>query len=285
MKNRRDSSQIAVRNLRTKINRLDSRLVALLDDRAKAAIDMAVLKKKSKAGFYAPDREQEVHARTKRLSRGVFPLKALRAVYREIMSGCLGLEDNFHIIHPGSASGSAGKAARSRFGTSLKYKSSPSQSSLIKQVQSGQAGYGILELENSKRGLNGAALVLLLRAKVKICAEILFPEPSLSCLPHTRFVVVGKSDPRPTGYDRTSLILQISTSPGSLERVIDLLESSKIQVSHVETRAKLGRPGCVGLFLELFGHHEDDNTKKGLGKLSRMSKGLRILGSYPRQTW
>lgn len=276
---------MAIKNLRTRINRLDSRLVALLDDRAKAAIDMAVLKKTSGVGYYAPDREQEVHARAKKISQGVFPLKALRAVYREVMSGCLGLEDNFIVLHTGGVRGSAGRAARSRFGTSLKYKSSPNQSYLINQVQLGRAGYGVLELENSKRGLNVPALTLLLRTKVRICAEILFPEPSLCCLPHTRFVIVGKSESRPTGYDRTSLILQVSTASGSLERIIDLLESSRIQVSHVETSSKLGNRGSVGLFLDIFGHHKDVQITKGLRKLSRLSKGLRILGSYPRQTW
>ena len=82
--------------LRKKIDAIDKKVIALLNDRAKASISIGKIKLKNKKGMYSPAREKEVLRKIKALNKGPMTASAVESIYREIMSCSLSLESCSH---------------------------------------------------------------------------------------------------------------------------------------------------------------------------------------------
>ena len=70
---------------RKKIDDLDRKLVALLNERATAAIAIGRLKRNTNMPIYEPDRESEVIANVRRTSTGPLADRDLAQIYERIM--------------------------------------------------------------------------------------------------------------------------------------------------------------------------------------------------------
>ena len=68
--------------MRKKIDVLDTKIVALLGERARISLSIGKEKLKEKKGVYAPDREKAVLERIKKLNKGQVSKDALEAIYR-----------------------------------------------------------------------------------------------------------------------------------------------------------------------------------------------------------
>ncbi len=70
---------------RKKIDELDTRLVALLNERAQAAQQIGKLKRNTNMPIYEPDREKIIFENVRRANRGPLPDSELRQVYERII--------------------------------------------------------------------------------------------------------------------------------------------------------------------------------------------------------
>lgn len=70
---------------RKRIDRLDARLVRLLNERARTSAIIARLKRKKKLPLYHPKREREILSRVQRLSRGPLSDAALKRLFRRVL--------------------------------------------------------------------------------------------------------------------------------------------------------------------------------------------------------
>ena len=78
------SRKESVDALRKKIDQIDEKVVALLNDRASLALKIGHSKRLNHEVIYAPSREQEVLRRVAQLSRGPLSQLAIRSVFREV---------------------------------------------------------------------------------------------------------------------------------------------------------------------------------------------------------
>lgn len=70
---------------RKKIDELDGRLVDLLSERARAAVEIGSLKRHTSLPIYEPDRERVVFENVRRLNPGPLPGKELVRIFERIM--------------------------------------------------------------------------------------------------------------------------------------------------------------------------------------------------------
>jgi chorismate mutase len=70
---------------RKKIDELDRRLVDLLSERARAAVEIGRLKRHTSLPIYEPDRERIVFENVHRLNQGPLPGKDLVRIFERIM--------------------------------------------------------------------------------------------------------------------------------------------------------------------------------------------------------
>ena len=73
---------------RKRIDDIDDRILALLEERAGVVADLAATKAKAGIAFLDPDRERAVLDRLAESARAHFPPDAIRAVYREVITAC-----------------------------------------------------------------------------------------------------------------------------------------------------------------------------------------------------
>jgi chorismate mutase/prephenate dehydratase len=158
--------------LRQKIDQIDAKIVNLLNDRASLAQRIGHSKSQSNQEVYAPHREKEILQRVADLNRGPLSGQAVRAVFREIISGCRALEGPLNVAFFGAAATYTHLAAREKFGSSANLRPTTSITEVFQEVSQGRAEFGVVPIENSTEGVVAHTLDSLVESELKICAEI-----------------------------------------------------------------------------------------------------------------
>ena len=105
---------------RARIDRIDERILRLLNQRARAAQRIGQRKAKHGAdganGFWVPSREKRIFDRLRELNTGPLSDEAIRAVFREIISASRALEARLTVAYLGPEGTFPHAAARDQFG-------------------------------------------------------------------------------------------------------------------------------------------------------------------------
>ncbi len=159
-------------NLRDQIDALDGELLRLINERAKLARRIGEIKQ---GNIYRPEREAQVLGRVAERNPGPLPAVAAQRIVREIMSACLALEQPLNIAFLGPAGTYSESAARKHFGGAPSLQACSGIDDVFRAVESGNAHYGVVPIENSTEGAIGRSLDLLLSSPLQICGEINLP--------------------------------------------------------------------------------------------------------------
>lgn len=163
---------MSIKTYRKKIDTIDSKIVALLNDRAELSKAIGIEKIKSQKEIYSPAREREVLNRVKALTKGTsLPADAIQAIYREIMSCSLSLEKPLTIAALGKSGSYTFEAAQKIFGLQVQYDSCKSIPEVFEKVQNDKANYGVVPVENSTEGAVTWTFDLLVDSELKICRQ------------------------------------------------------------------------------------------------------------------
>ncbi len=139
-------------DLRQRIDRVDNKLVELLNERAALVVDVGKFKRGSGTPIYAPHREQAVIGRALRANAGPLYDKTIEAVYREIMSGSFALEQPLRIGFLGPQGSFSHEAAQKQFGSSVSFEDLREIRGVFTEVSRGHVDYGLVPIENSTIG-------------------------------------------------------------------------------------------------------------------------------------
>ena len=160
-------------SLRKKIDTIDKEVILLLNKRAGIAKKVGGLKSRSGRGVYVPDREAEFYENILKQNKGPLPNKALKAIYREVMSSSLSLEKSPTIAYLGPEATFTHMAAIKKFGSQVKYSSCNSITEVFRDVETSRSDYGVVPVENSTEGAVSHTLDMFIDSDLKICSEIL----------------------------------------------------------------------------------------------------------------
>lgn len=99
----------------------------------------------------------------------------------------------------------------------------------------------------------------------------------------TRFLVLGRKRPGPTGADKTSILVSgHKDEAGSLFRLLAPLAKHRINMTRIESRPSRRRKWEYVFFIDVEGHAKDARLARALAALRARSSMYRVLGSYPR---
>ena len=160
---------------RQSIDKLDTQIVKLLNDRTQHVLAIGEIKIRAGEEIYAPHRERAVLNRICRLSPGPLTAPALRAIYREIMSASLALEKSLNVAYFGPEATYTHQAAVRRFGSSLRYVPQKTIADVFAEVSRNRADYGVVPVENSTEGVVTHTLDMLVDSDLKIVSQIVMP--------------------------------------------------------------------------------------------------------------
>ena len=160
-------------DIRRQIDTIDKELLDLLNRRADLVHEVGVVKKRDGLQIYAPEREEALLRRLISMNQGRLSETSIRAIYREIMSAALALEDDLKIAYLGPEGTWTHQAAIKKFGHSVSYSPQPNFADVFEQVTRRSADYGVVPIENSTEGAVSHTLDLFVDSPLHICSQIL----------------------------------------------------------------------------------------------------------------
>lgn len=161
--------------LRERIDDVDARILALLNERAGWALEVGELKKLDGSPVFRPEREAQVIDRLKQLNPGPLRAASVAPIWREVMSACRSLEAPTRVAYLGPAGTFSEEAAFGYFGSSIAGQPSSTIDEVFRATAAGAVDFGVVPLENSTEGVVARTLDLLLTSPVFIVGETSLP--------------------------------------------------------------------------------------------------------------
>ena len=81
-------SKDSLESLRSVIDRIDDKVLVLLNERAKIALKVGTEKARRKEEVYASTREQEILERLETANKGPLPNEAVEEIFRDVINNC-----------------------------------------------------------------------------------------------------------------------------------------------------------------------------------------------------
>jgi chorismate mutase / prephenate dehydratase len=267
--------------LREKIDALDTELLRLLNERATVAQEIGAIKHREGLPIYSPEREDKVLRSLTDRSSGPLTPEAIRAIYCEIMSASLALEKDVAIACLGPAGSNSHQAAKSKFGSSVRYLFFMDVAEVFAKVQASEADCGVVPIDDPEHGLANHTLDQLAETETAICAQI-FLATETSTGAAARFFVIGKNTNPPSGNDVTMLMLRIEDKPGALVSALEPFKTQSINLAHFASRPASRGSEDIFFFVEAAGHTRDLQIVDLFRELSKRCRAVKVLGSYPK---
>jgi chorismate mutase / prephenate dehydratase len=161
-----------LKSLRNKIDSIDSRILGLLNKRARIILDIGKLKKKARGSIYVPEREKDVYDRLVARNKGPIANDSLKAIFREVMSSALKLEHPLKIAYLGPEFTFTHLASMKKFGSSVDYTGCETITDIFSEVEKGRADHGVVPIENSIDGAITHTLDMFIDSNLKVCSEV-----------------------------------------------------------------------------------------------------------------
>jgi chorismate mutase/prephenate dehydratase len=160
--------------IRESIDDIDSRIQALLNERARFAQLVGI--SKTAAGkavdFYRPEREAQVLRKVLERNQGPLRDEEVVRLFREIMSACLAQQEPLKVAFLGPEGTFTQAAVLKHFGASVRALPLPAIDEVFHEVEGGIADFGVVPIENSSEGTVNHTLDMFLASSLKICGEV-----------------------------------------------------------------------------------------------------------------
>jgi chorismate mutase/prephenate dehydratase len=347
--------------LRAHIDRIDEKLLALLNQRARLVIQIGEQKQRSKASIYTPSREKHIFERLARANRGPLNDERIRPIFREIIAACLALEGPLRIACLGPLGTYSHQAVLGQFGTRTNVVPVDSFGEVFDEVEHQRVDYGVVPVENSIEGIVAATLDRFVDSPLTIKAEVLlrveqcllsrsgrsdglkrivshpqslgqcrhwlqqhYPgveqveassnsqaaqqaakDPRTAAIAGrvaadlyrlrivaaniqdhahniTRFLILGRDGiGRPSGDDKTSVVLSAPHEAGALYRVLKPFADNGVSLCNIESRPLKGRAWEYVFFLDMVGHVDEPHVARAIAAVQARCLFCKVLGSYP----
>jgi chorismate mutase/prephenate dehydratase len=162
-----------IKTLRGKIDALDVKIQSLINDRAQLALEVAKAKQQEGSdNFYRPEREAEVLREVMARHQGPLSAETVARLFREIMSACLSLESRLRVAFLGPEGTFTQEAALKHFGHFIDTVPLAAIDEVFREVESGNARFGLVPVENSTEGVINHTLDMFITSPLKICGEV-----------------------------------------------------------------------------------------------------------------
>jgi len=168
----KDAQQLS--EVRAQIDGLDRQIQDLITQRATWAQKVRAAKGELKAAveYYRPERESQILRRVLDRNQGPLSNEVLLRLFREIMSACLAQQEPLKVGFLGPEGTFSQQALHKHFGHSAQTLPLASIEEVFQEIESGNADFGVVPVENSGQGTIQSTLDMFLTSKLKICGEV-----------------------------------------------------------------------------------------------------------------
>tara|TARA_S200000501_G_scaffold372519_1_gene417679 strand:+ start:302 stop:1375 length:1074 start_codon:yes stop_codon:yes gene_type:complete len=161
-----------LKNLRKEIELIDENILSLVNQRASLAKEIGRIKNQYDLHIYKPEREVQLVAKLKSINQGPLGANDIDYIFKEIISSCRALEKRPLVAFLGPYGTYSQQALNKQFGKSTEKLACSSIAEIFREVELGNADFGIVPVENSYEGSVNLTLDLFLQTSVPIIGEL-----------------------------------------------------------------------------------------------------------------
>lgn len=135
--------------------------------------------------------------------------------------------------------------------------------------------------KKSKNPKEDACIASLLAAReynLPVLARSIEDDPNNT----TRFIVISRTEARPTRSDRTSIVFELKDRVGALHDSLVPFKKAGINLTKIESRPSKKRVWSYYFFVDFEGHVRSPRVRRALKELDQGCAFLKVLGSYPK---
>ncbi len=99
----------------------------------------------------------------------------------------------------------------------------------------------------------------------------------------TRFLVIGRETPAPSGQDLTSAVFTVRRDQsGALHDLLGPFAKHGVNLTAVQSRPMKGKPWEYIFIVDMEGHQDDEAVARALAEAGGVAASHKVLGSFPR---
>jgi chorismate mutase len=222
-----------MQRLRIQVDRIDLKLLQLLQQRTKLSRRIGETKRRHGAVIYVPEREREVLSRVTHLSRGKLPPRAAVAIFREILSSSRAEQGQAPI---GVLQASADKIippARWCFGACDEFQLVKSWSDLAEGLKSGSLLLALLTGEDLIKVLRGSKVRRQFLERVSVAGDL--PSGRDASLAETIFILRPRVAELTGEANRTLILIECKST---MNAVKTWLKSMPNPLTHLDSSSR-----------------------------------------------
>lgn len=250
---------VQLRQLRDRIDAIDSELLKLVSTRAELAREIGQIKN---GVAYRPEREAQVLARLCELNPGPLASEHIVRLFTEIMSLCRSMEEPLTVAYLGPRGTFSEEATLKRFGSVVATLACSSIDDVFRKVESGAAGYGVVPVENSTEGAVGRSLDLLVQTPLKVCGEIKLPVHQLLLARQTDLARIKRIYSHPQSFSQCHEWLNVNLPHLTGEARINAAsnaDAARLAAADEHAAAVAGRKAGEVFGLAICAEHIEDD--------------------------
>ncbi len=161
-------------DLRKKIDDVDARIVALINERAKIAEEIGRGKKTQNQLVEDKEREYRVLENVNNIARDKnlgISREAIEGIYRRIIAVCKNVQ-GVEVAFQGEVGAYSAEASFQFFGSSIQIRPCETLEDVFQAVEEQGVPFGVVPVENSLEGIISRVYDLLLESALQVCGEL-----------------------------------------------------------------------------------------------------------------
>jgi chorismate mutase len=274
-----------MRHLRQQVDRIDLKILRLLQQRTKLSGQIGQTKRRHGAVIYVPEREAELLAHVRHLSRGKLPPHTVTAIYREILSGSRAAQGQQSIGLLQASADAVLLPARWHFGACDEFRVKKTWPALAHGFESGTLALALLTGEDLVELLQAPRLRGQFFGKFAVVGDF-SSLPGSRKIPLARrvFIVTPRGKGAACEANRLLILIECKSTVNTVKSLLNHMPDCTIRTEQVIPGSKSAFGGTAfGLAYLTLAHPVDGLRVTSQLLAARQSTGLTmaILGVYP----
>jgi chorismate mutase len=273
-----------MQRLRLQVDRIDLRMLQLLQQRTKLSGQIGKMKRRHGAVIYVPERERELIARLTRLSKGRPSARAVAAIYREILSSsrCAQGQPPLGLLQASVAT--VLPASRWRFGACDQFAPKKSWAELARGLEKGDLSLALLTGEDLLKVLQVSRQRTGFLSRLTVAGDFFPTTDSTTPLAQRVFIITPRGKGALAEAGRILILIECKSTQNAIKSLLRSMPDLPIQAEHLTLRAANARRTPALALVRLSLTQPADRTGV-TGRLLAAAKALNIaisiLGIYP----
>lgn len=266
------------------MDRIDLRILRLLQQRTKLSDRIGQLKRRHGAVIYVPERERELLAHARRVSKGKLPARALDAIYREILSSSRAAQGQAPIGLLRSSAATVLPAGRWCFGACDEFLPFTSWTGVAAGLEKDSLALALLTGGDLKNILQATPARRRFLNRFEVIGDFLPVTDHQSGLIERIFIVTPRAKGTDGNASRLLILIECKSTVNAVKSLANSMPNRPLQAEHLALGSRSARGGRGLLLARLtLGQAMEgvETTTRLLAAGKSAGLGLHILGVYP----